>query len=82
MKNFHIKAICIDGMEPYFKINFEDLVNKDVINTWLNSQGFIRKANIKEDDNYKVSAIVYPYSGSDLVMTEAKIKDLLSKIQA
>lgn len=81
MSNFHIEAIQIDGTEPYLKVYFEDIVDKDVISTWLNTQGFLRKANVNEDDYCKVSAIVYLLPDSDIQEVKEKLTDVLQRIE-
>lgn len=82
MKNFHIETIEIDGMEPYIKVFFEDVVDKDVICTWLNSQGFIRKANVNEDEYCKVHAIVYLLPDSNVKEVEEKLTAVLKLFEA
>lgn len=79
MKNFHIEVIQIEGREPYLKVYFEDVVDKDVIQTWLNMQGFIRKANVNEDEYCKVSAIVYLLPGSNVKDIEERLTSVLRK---
>ena len=73
MNNFHMEVIHIDGREPYLKVYFEDVVDKDVICTWLNSQGFIRKATVNEDDYCKVYAIVY-------LLPDSNVKEVAEKL--
>ena len=81
MHNFHVEAIQIDGREPYLKVFFEDVVDKDVVSTWLNSQGFLKKVNVNEDDYCKVSAIVYLYPDSDIQEVKEKLTDVLQRIE-
>lgn len=82
MNNFHIESICIDGMEPYIKVFFEDVVDKDVICTWLNSQGFIRKANVNEDEYCKASAIVYLLPDSNVQEVKKRLTTVLQLFEA
>lgn len=82
MSNFHIESICIDGMEPYIKVYFEDVVDKDVICAWLNSQGFIRKANVNEDEYCKVSAIVYLLPDSNVQEVKERLTTILQLFEA
>lgn len=79
MKNFHIEIIQIDGIEPYLKVYFEDVVDQEVIRTWLNLQGFIRKANVSEDEYCKVHAIVYVFPDSDIQKVKNKLEMLLER---
>lgn len=80
MNNFHIEKIVIDGHEPYLKVWFEDIVDKNLIETWLNSQGFIKKANVKEDANCKVTAIIYLYKDSEVETVHKQLANVLQKI--
>ena len=80
MENYYIETVQIDGQEPYLKIYFEDVVDKDAIKTWLNLQGFLKKANVNEDDNCKISAIVKLLPDSDMHEVKKKLDAALSKI--
>lgn len=80
MKDFHVETIQIDGRAPYLKVYFEDVVDKDVIRTWLNSQGFLKKVNVNEDGNCKVSAIVYLFPGSNVQDAKEKLIAVLQRI--
>ena len=82
MKNFHIKTINIDGREPYIKVFFEDVVDKDVICTWLNLQGFIKKANVNEDEYCKAHAIVYLLPDSNVKEVEERLTAVLERFEA
>ena len=79
MENYHIETIQIEGQNPYLKIYFEDVVDKDAIKTWLNLQGFLKKANVNEDDYCKVSAIVTLLPDSDVQEVKNKLDAVLSK---
>lgn len=80
MMNFHSKIIGIEGREPYIKVFFEDIVDKELIKSWLNSQGFIRKANVNEDDYGKVSAIVYLLPDTNPQEIKERLDAVINKI--
>ena len=80
MKDFHIETIQIDGRDPYLKVYFEDVVDKDFIHTWLNSLGYLKKVNVNEDDNLKVSAIIYLFPDSNLQEVRDKLTVALERI--
>ena len=82
MRNFHIETIQIDERESYLKIYFEDVVDQNVISSWLNSQGFFKKANVNEDDNGKIHAIVYPLPDSDIEEVNVKLTAVLQRFEA
>ena len=80
MKNFHIETIQIGEREPYLKVYFEDVVDKNLISTWLGLQGFLKNANVNEDDNGKVSAIVYLYPDTDVRDVKDKLSAIIDQI--
>ncbi len=82
MKDFYVEIIQIGEREPYLKIYFEDVVDKNVISSWLNSQGFFKNANVKEDENGKVHAIVYPLPDSDIEDVKVKLTAILHRFEA
>ena len=81
MNNFHINIVSIDNREPYIQIDFEDIVNKDVIKTHLNSLGYIYKANVNDDNYGKVRAIAYLHDDTENVNEIVdKIKEYLNRL--
>lgn len=80
MKDFHIETIQIDGRAPYLKVYFEDVVDKNLIHTWLNLPGYLKKVNVKEDDNCKVSAIVQLFPDSNVQEVREKLTVALERI--
>ena len=80
MKDFHIETIQIDGRDPYLKVYFEDVVDKNLIHTWLNLPGYLKKVNVNEDDNCKVYAIVQLFSDSNVQEVRDKLTVALERI--
>lgn len=82
MTNFHINTINIDGREPYLKIYFEDIVDKDAVSTWLNSQGFLRNVNVDEDEYCKVFAVVYLLPDSNIQEIQERLTTVLQRFES
>ena len=79
MDKFHISKVHAGDIH-YISIDFEDVVDKDYIKTQLNSLGYIKKANVSDDNYGKIRAIVYLHEDTDENEIVDKLKESLTRI--
>ncbi len=70
-----------EDIGPYIKVWFNGISvdMKDSLQTWLNSLDSVHHANVNNDDNFKLSAIVYPSPCWDIAEAQKNVDAALAK---
>ncbi len=80
MKKYYIEQVSLEHINPYLSIKFEESVDNELIRSWLNSLDCVDHCNVKEDDNLKVKALVYPMKNRNLKDVAENVDACLTKL--